>query len=133
MKTTLSAVKTIYQYLQSNGVKASTGITGGVYWLNRPKSSTKEDIVVNAVALNGEQVQEGVFNVNVHVPNLVLATDDTQPNFSRMDAIANVLVPLLNDVRQADWFFYIDEPATPVPDGNNWFVNIRIRFYTLAQ
>lgn len=133
MKSTTDVIQLIYAYLISQGVKATVGLTGGIYWLRRPKSSIKEDIVISAVAMNAEQVQEGVFNINIHVPNLPLATDDTQPNFARLDAIAAVLVPLLREVRINDWFFYIDEPATPVPDGNGWFCNIRIKFYTLRN
>ena len=133
MATTISAIRTIHKHLLDKGAKAKTSITGNIYWLNRPKNSTKEDIVVGSLAMNNEQLQEGVFNVNIHVPNLVLTGDDTQPNFNRFDQIANILVPMLSDVWGTDWNFSVDDPASVVPDGNNWFCNIRIRFYSLRN
>jgi hypothetical protein len=131
--TAISAVRTIYNHLITRGAKAATSITGEVYWLSRPKNSDKEDIVIGALAMNADQAQEGVFNVNIHVPNLQLGQDNTQPNFTRLEAISAILVPMLADVWGYDWNFDLDEPATPVPDGDSWFCNIRIRFWTLRQ
>jgi len=133
MKTTISATRTIYQYLVSKNTKSVTGISGGIYWLIRPKNSTKEDIVIVPLVMNGEELQEGVFNVNIHAPNLPLSNDDTQPDFTRFEAISSKLVPLLSDVWEADYNFKIEEPATPVPDGKNWFCNIRVRYWTIRN
>lgn len=133
MKTTISAIRTVYNYLVSIDTKGLTGITGKVYWLNQPKNSTKEDIVVRSVAMNAEAMQEGVVNVNIHMPNLVLNNDDTQPNFVRFETIAAVLVETLADVWGTDYNFHIEEPGTIVPDGDRWFCNIRLRFYTIRQ
>lgn len=133
MKTAITAVQTVYDHLVQANAKAATGITGGIWLLRRPKNSAKEDIVVNVITMNADPMQEGVLNVNIHVPNLVLATDDTQPDIERMDKIATALIPKLADIWGPDWNFRIEEPATPVPDGNNWFMNIRIRYWGLRN
>lgn len=133
MKTSIKAIKVIFNHLVSAGAKATTGINGGIYWLLRPKDSTKEDIVIMPLAMNGEELQEGVFNVNIHVSNLPLTNDDTQPDFTRFEAISSKLIPILNDVWGTDYNFKIEEPATPIPDGKNWFCNIRVRYWTLRN
>jgi hypothetical protein len=51
-------------------------------------NSDKEDVVINSLPINNSQMQSGVFNVNIHVPNLVLNIngniDTTQPNHERI-------------------------------------------------
>lgn len=131
MKSTISAVRTVWDHL--NKRKSQIPINGGIYWLNRPKNSVKEDIVVSALAMDAKEVQEGVINVNIHVPNPALSNDDTQPNFTRFEQISDNILPMLADVWGVDWNFLVDEPGTIVPDGNNWFCNIRIRYYTVRQ
>ena len=132
MKTALAPVRTIYNHLIASGVRSSVGLTGGIFWLSRPKNSSLEDIVVLPLAMNADALQAGAVNVNIHVPNLSLASDDTQPDFIRMEEIAEVVTSVLQDVWGADYNFRIDEPATPAKDTDgNWFLNILIRYYTI--
>lgn len=131
MKTSFTATRTVFKALASANTREALNLTGKVYWLVRPKNSNKEDIVVLPLAMNAEVLQEGIVNVNIHVPNLVLADDDTQPNFERFEMIANHITSTLKDVWGTDYNFKIDDAATPIPDGKNWFCNIRIRYWTL--
>jgi hypothetical protein len=133
MKSTLHVIRIIYNYLISIGIKQLTGITGNVYWLQRPKNSLLEDIVINSVAFNGSAMQSGVFNINIHVPNIGLQTDNSQPDFARMEQIAAIIINMIANVYGADWNFTVEEPGTPIPDATNWFCNIRVRYWTVRD
>lgn len=127
--TSQEAAEVVRQRLVSGGLKATVGLTGSIYPLNRPLNSAKEDVVVSTLALNADQMQEGVVNVNVHVPNLKIDGDITQPNLPRFETIVEAALDLLDDNWITDCNYSIEEPGTVQRDGNNWFCNIRLRFY----
>jgi hypothetical protein len=131
--TALTAQNIIAKHLISSGVKAAVSLTGGIYELSRPKDSVKEDIVVGVLAMNAEQTQEGVFNVNIHVPNVVLSSDSTQPNTARFRVILDKCMEVLNDVRGYDYSFTVSTPGIPYRDGDKWFVNIRVEWMALNR
>ena len=133
MKTALTAQETIFQRLIQSGVKNTSAITGGIFKNRRPKDSQKEDIVVRALTMNAEQIQEGVINVNIHVPNLKLSSDSTQPDETRFKAITEIVLAALNDYRGFDYWFTIKVPGLLYPDGDNWFSNIQVEFTSLIQ
>jgi len=131
--TALTAQNIIFLRLVQTGVKAAVNLTGAIYELNRPKDSLKEDIVVGTLAMNAEQVQEGVFNVNIHVPNLSLTNDSTQPNTARFRVILDKCMEVLKEVTGFDHSFDVSTPGIPYRDGNNWFVNIRVEWISLRR
>lgn len=131
--TALTAQNIIAKHLISSGVKGAVSLTGGIYELSRPKDSVKEDIVVGPLAMNAEQTQEGVFNVNIHVPNVVLSSDSTQPNTARFRVILDKCMEVLNDVRGYDYTFTVSTPGMPYRDGDKWFVNIRVEWMALNR
>lgn len=115
--------------LVSGGLKVAVNLTGSIYPMNRPLNSGLEDIVVSTLAMNADQMQEGVINVNIHLPNLSISGDSTQPNLPRFQSIATACLALLDDVWGSDFNLEIEDPGIVQRDGNNWFCNIRIRFY----
>jgi hypothetical protein len=131
--TALTAQSVIFQRLVQTGVKAAVGLTGAIYELNRPFNSLKEDIVVGTLAMNADQIQEGVFNVNIHVPNLALTNDSTQPNTPRFRVILDKCMEVLKDVYGFDYSFDVSTPGIPYRDGDNWFVNIRVEWISLRN
>lgn len=131
--TALTAQNVIFQRLVQTGVKAAVSLTGAIYELNRPLNSLKEDIVVGTLAMNADQVQEGVFNVNIHVPNLGLTNDSTQPNTPRFRVILDKCIEVLKGVYGFDYSFDVSTPGIPYRDGNNWFVNIRVEWTSLRN
>lgn len=126
LNTSDKATMDVFHVLK--GVKAATGMTGSVYPLNRPVNSEKEDIVIKTLALNAEQEQEGVINVNIHVPNLVLEGDNTQPNRSRFNEIGNACIDALDYYVGASFSLKIEEPGLIMQDKDKWFMNIRVRY-----
>lgn len=133
LHTALSAQQIIFRRLVQSGVKAAVSLTGAIYEMNRPKDSLKEDIVVGTLAMNAEQVQEGVFNVNIHVPNIALQNDSTQPNTSRFRVILDKCLEALKDVDGYDYRFDVSSPGIPYRDGDKWFVNIRVAWMSLRR
>jgi len=131
--TALSAQQAIFNRLIAANVINTSSLTGGIFKNRRPKDSLKEDIVVRVFIMNAEQVQEGVINVNIHVPNLNLTNDSTQPDEDRLSSITDIVVAALKDYRGYDFWFTIKVPGIPYPDDNNWFSNIQVEFTTLLK
>lgn len=133
--TPFDAIDIIWQKLHASSI----AVSGGIYKLSRPLNSAKEDIVVNSITLNADQLQEGVLNVNIHVPNLTLeiggVTDNSQPNFSRLKALTDTVVGILIDQWADDgsYNFSVQQPGNPIaePDINQHYSNIRIEFFSV--
>lgn len=135
MKTGLDMVNDAFGIL--NVPDITTVITGNLYKLARPKNSKVEDIVINALPLTAEQLQKGVFNVNIHVPNLknvVIGgvTDETQPDVTRLGQIGKIVVEKLRDVVGNDFHFNADNSGYPIKDEDDtWYLNVRVSYYAV--
>ncbi|MBB2148808.1 hypothetical protein [Pedobacter gandavensis] len=132
-KTALTIQNIIFLRLVQKGVKAAVNLTGAIYEISRPKDSLKEDIVVRTLDMNTEQVQEGVINVNIHLPNLSLTNDSTQPNLPRFREVLEKCMDALQDVTGYDYSFKVIAPGVPYRDGSTWFVNIGVEFWSLIK
>ncbi|RPE05554.1 hypothetical protein EGT74_24535 [Chitinophaga lutea] len=135
MRTTLDVVDIVWQWLNASPLKAA--ITGGIYKY-RPQNSTSEDVVINSLPITGEQVQEGVVNVNIHVPNPILNSngtqDQSQANHPRLKELASIAVESLTDiwVESAEVNFTVqNQMVFPEPDNNEHYVNIRLSFISV--
>lgn len=133
LKSAFTAQHSVFLRLIQANVKSTSSLTGGIFKTRRPKDSPKEDIVVRTLALNADQVQEGVINVNIHVPNLKLTSDSTQADEDRFSEITEVVLAALKDYRGFDYWFTIKVPGLLYPDGNDWFSNIQIEYRTLQK
>lgn len=131
LTTADEAVMEVFQLLRSKGVKEESGMTGSIYPDNRPLSSEKEDIVVSVLAFGADQEQNGMLNVNIHVPNLVLPNgDNTQPNKTRFNAIGNRVLAVL-DYFNGNFTLTLDNAGFIIPDKDKWFMNIRVGYSTI--
>lgn len=137
MKTGLDMVSDAFSIL--NVTDVTTIITGNLYKLARPKNSQLEDIVINALPITGEQLQKGVFNVNVHVPNLsniviAGASDNRQPDVTRLGEISKIVVEKLRDVVGTDFHFSAQTGGLPIQDDDyTWYMNIRVTYYSVQE
>ncbi|MBF9252485.1 hypothetical protein I2I11_04195 [Pontibacter sp. 172403-2] len=135
MKSGLQMVADVAMLLK---VPEITGIISGSIWQHqRPANSRNEDVVINSLALTNQQLQQGVVNVNIHVPNLKLnldgATDNTMPDLARMYEIEQAIYPILEACWKDSFHTDIDEPGQPYQDGANWYLNIRVNYYSLQE
>lgn len=131
MKTTLEVIDIIWQLL--NGSPLADAITGGVYKNLRPLNTAKEDVVINCLPVNNAQLQQGVANVNIHVPNLILnvngVQDKTQPNHARLQLLTGLAIQELLNVWEGDYNLDIEQQTIFADEeANSHYSNIRIQF-----
>lgn len=140
MKTGLDMVQIGYQLINQPDVHAL--LSGSIFKLQRPQrtiTSTESDIVINPLALPNKQYQEGVFNVNIHVPNLQNVViggkpDNTQPDIAAMNSIAAAVIPKLDNVWGDDYHLDCQTSGLPIQDSDGtWYLNIRVNFYSIQQ
>lgn len=140
IKTAISAMNDIKEALEMADVKTNTSLNGEIRILSQKLNSDKEDIVINTIVANAEQVSEGVFNINIHVPNLKSqpsgvpnAIDNTQPNIVRMNDIGSVVMDVIEGFRGYDFFISLDSSGEVIPDGSKWYYNIVVRYFYLRR
>jgi hypothetical protein len=135
MKTSYDLVNIVWQKLHSTAslVSDPTKLTGGIY-KKRPTNSNKEDIEVNSLGVTNEQLQRGVINVNVFVPNKPVDVngiqDTQQPDFVRLKELTDLAVATLKDVNVGDYSFDIQQQnMIQDQDTSEYYSNIRIDFF----
>lgn len=136
-KTVLDSINILYQYIAiSELMTGPHKPNGGLYKVQRPVNSISEDVVINSLPLNHEDIQEGVLNVNIYVPNLVLElngiTDNSQPNYKRITELSAIASNVLDDVWEAsaDYTFNIQQDNLFEDTNNQHYINFRIEFYS---
>lgn len=128
MRTSTEIIDLVYQYLKASPL--ATELTGDIYPLQRPEDSGKEDLVIGTLSLGEGPVQIGVFNLNLHVPNIKVKIGgkvQTQPNRPRMRILSSLLRDLLSEHYIGDcsaWITNIAEIKEPNLD--EWYVNHRL-------
>lgn len=139
-KTAVQAMDDIKDVIEMADVMTNTFLTGEIRIMNRRLNSDKEDIVINTIVVSADQITEGYFNVNTHVPNLKnqlaanpTATDTTQPNIQRMQEIGSILMEVLDDYRGFDFILHLDSGGEIVPDGKNWFYGFTVKYTYLRK
>lgn len=110
-------------------------ITGEIRHNMRVLNSTKEDVIINTLIWDGDQLQSGIFNVNIHVPNLKgqlaeggSAQDRTQPNIPRFLELAAIAVPVLDFHDGFDFSLRLRTPGKLENYGNDWLYNIQVDY-----
>jgi len=127
MKTTAFAIDTIWKLVNASALK--TALTGGIYKLQRPVNSAKEDVVINALPLTIDVPQRCDVNVNIYVPNLKLTNDSTQPNFKRMDTLAALALALLESGSGTGYVYHaMNTVLMRASAGNDHIISTRLTF-----
>lgn len=130
-------VNILYLYIRNIPLMtAEKKVNGGLYKYSRPINSTLEDVVINPLAISGEDVQEGVAVVNIYVPNINLnlngLVDSSQPNTKRITELTNLAIDSFLEFWPPDGDYCFEmENNNVFPDENNQhYISIRIRFYS---
>ncbi|GAA0561552.1 hypothetical protein [Chitinophaga japonensis] len=136
MITTFHEEDIVYQRLNTSALK--TAITGIIKKGKRPLNSTKEDVVINTLPISALQLQEGIVNVNIYVPNLVITVggvqDFTQPDSARLKELTTTAIDLLTDQwPESGDINYTVQQQTLFEDeeSKSHYVNIRLQFYAI--
>jgi hypothetical protein len=134
MKTGFDMVDFVYNQL--------TGITltGAVHKSTRPAGSLKEDIVVGAIAMAGnDQIQTGEVNVNIYVPNITVESDtvqdSSQPNIKRFKVLTTTVVGILKEIYLSGGNIAVTAPGILYKDqgSDSFYTNIRVRINFFNQ
>lgn len=133
MRTGQDQVNIVFDHLKTTDLRAA--ITGVMTKNTRVTNSTKEDIVINPLATMNTQLQKGIVNVNIHVPNLTTnlsggGMDQSTPNHNRINQLTNLAIPHLKDQWGPDWDFDIEQIIL-IKEDKSSFNNIRIVFQSL--
>ena len=133
MKSTLDIVDDIWKVLDVSPLKDE--ITGSIYKHTRPAGSLLEDVVINTLPITGNQIQEAVANVNIHVPDIevnVNSVIDKQPNHLRLKALCFIALTSLSDNWDGDYNFDVQQQTLLKDEnGGDHYINIRIDFYNI--
>lgn len=110
-------------------IKVNKPIISGIIADRRPINSTKEDIIVNHLPFTFEQLQEGVVNVNVYVPNLEVqmngVKDTEYPNYNRLNEITKQVIIEIDDFYDDNILITVEQ-AKIIEDKAFSYMNIRV-------
>jgi hypothetical protein len=123
----------IYDILNVPSLKGL--ISGDVYTSgDRPTNSGKEDVEINTIALTQEPYpQEGVSNINIYVPDIVVNLDGEQQqkaDKTRLKLILEKVKSLLSNTKAKHVMIQIEsENIIQDKDIQQHFVNLRITYF----
>jgi len=135
MKTDIDAVDEVFKVIWNSPLRSE--ISGSVKRYKRPTRGKtdpeKEDIVINTLGMNGNQLQEGVVNVNIHVPNpdyqmvldgkTVILKD--QPDEERLKQLSDLAIPILKEHIGRHVYFWFQQSIPFFGDVSS-YINIRL-------
>lgn len=132
MRSNLEQVNIVYSKLKDSAL--DTAISGNITKNVRPVGSILEDVVINSLATINTQLQKGIMNVNIHVPNLKVnisgGVDQSTPDHNRINALTEIAIPLLKDIWGDNWDFDIEQ-INLIREEKSSYNNIRLVFQSL--
>ncbi|OLY92507.1 hypothetical protein SAMN05444008_102373 [Cnuella takakiae] len=134
MKTTLHFVDKAYERVKAS--QLAQVVSGSVFKYQKPKGWAGEAVVINSLPVSAEQVQTGLININVFVPDLKLTIGaqgpELQPNTARLSELADMAVETLKSWYQDGTDYSIEAQSLIKDDeGDNHYINFRVRVYAL--
>ena len=137
MKSASQVLNDLYKVVQSSLL--ATSVKGNVYKEGtRPLNSLTEDIVINFVSGTASQIQTGIVNINVFVPDIDNGSGNMVCNVSRcrdIEGIATAWIETMLDdelysLNLESYRFALDEMMRTMryEDNKQHLVNIRLKF-----
>jgi len=122
-----------YVYVLINGSSLKTDIRGNIYRPGlRPDNADTEDLVIQRPIGTANQVQIGIVNINVYVPNITSngANVKDVDRCVEIEVLMNSFFESLSDI---NYDFSLDEMiSTEKAEGiDQYFVNARLKFKTI--
>lgn len=130
MISPLDAIDSIYTLLKTSQLK--NAITGGLYKVQRPDDSKKEDIVINALPVTPGDINLCTVNVNVYVNDLQVSIGgkpQQQPDIQRLKQLADLgKMSLLEYSSQVFKFEIANIGLIREESVNQHFLNFRLEY-----
>jgi hypothetical protein len=136
LMTSFDAIDKVYLHLKDTPF--TEALTGGLYKLTRPVNAAddfKEDAVINSLGMPGQQVQRGIINLNIHVPNMGglevgNRQDSSQPDYVRAQQLTTLAIQEVTEFYTDDYWFVFQQQNMVESDEQEMVINIRIEFYS---
>ena len=129
-KTAIDVVDLMRDYLKTSPLMTyGAKPLGGLFKYQRPEGSRSEDVVINSLPVNRTQLQRGIINVNIFVPNMT--SDSSLPNLKRLKELAELMEQsFLGEVWSVngDYNFEIEADNLMPDENNQHYLNFRIEF-----
>jgi len=126
MEITRSAIDKVIEVIYNSPLR--TAITGSIA-RRRPINSEKEDIIVNSLPITFTQLQRGIVNVNIHVPNIDKTnngvTDTEYPDYVRLKELTQMAIPILKNFIGEGFYFQVQQEQI-IEETKSSYVNIRL-------
>lgn len=132
MKTPFDAMQFVFDLVYNSDLQAE--ISGDVYLMRRPEGSILEDIVVGSGSILGDQIQQGLCNVNIYTPVMPIVVNGknlkNQPDIDRMKYLASIAEVVLKENRDTDdsQQAFINSMSMMEDGDGKFFINIRINY-----
>jgi hypothetical protein len=132
MKTVLQIVDLLWSKVDNS--ELTDEISGDVYKHLRPAGSKLEDIIINTLPFTNEQLQRGIANVNIYVPNKPVTInnieDQNQPDHVRLAELADMAIAILSDTWESDLHYDVQQHVLIRDEQTGeHYINIRIEFF----
>ncbi len=126
----------VFQLIKSSSI--ATEISGKVCRNGmRPYGSTKEDCVVSFLTGLDGQIQDGVVNINVFVPDIDNGSELLVKDVTRCTEIAGMMRDFTDSLTSSEYLFSLDGMIKTYRvedvDVNQHFVNTRLKFKLLTD
>ena len=135
MNTPFTQEGIIFALLNDHDVR--TSITGNLIVGSVVGDFTKENVTINSLTLGSGNIQRGIVNVNIHVPDISVTVGGKttkQRNNERLKLLTEMVAEvLMSNGYSSTYNFWLDEESAFTvfknTDGiDNHFANIKIQF-----
>lgn len=132
-KTNSDANYALRQTLKESVLFTDPRKPNGILSTDRLDNSVLEDVIVNGLPLNFKQIQEGVLNVNIFVPNKVLefekTVDRSQRDSERIAELESLMVELFDDgIWGYDYNFALQQSVVYEDTKDTHYINFRVEY-----
>lgn len=139
MKTSSEAIDDVIGFLANALLLNSEKKPNGIISTEQLDNSKSEDIIVNSLPLMFRQIQRGVLNVNIFVPNVEIPKankefDRSQRNRVRLGEIERLVIDSFDETGCYDGFDFslrLQQINTFPDTGNKHFINCRIEYLAI--
>ena len=128
-KTGSTFEKDVFNLMKQSPLKSS--ISGDVYREGmRPINSNKEDAVVSFMAGLDGQIQSGVLNINVYVPDINNGTEDRLKNIKRCNEIESLCSDIVESLKLDGYRFSLAAiiQTFKSQEIDQHFINVKLKF-----
>lgn len=129
-KTASQVLNDLYPVVKASAL--ASAVKGSVYMSGtRPLNALAEDIVINFLSGTALQIQDGIVNINVFVPNIDDVSGSKVCDAKRCCEIETIAGGWIESIEDFDGYrLTLDEMIRTMPyeDKKQHFVNIRLKF-----